>query len=131
MAITSAVTRNLDNNCVQVEIKSPNQGTRYYKVPKDKADSFQKEYVQNSKKMYRLSSILNFSAVLAAVAITLGITRNVANKVVKYGTSIIAGLGASVLATTSSEKTAVKNHKNFLQSYNAEEIHYDKDPFSK
>lgn len=131
MAITTAVTRKLDNNCVQVEVKSPNQGTRYYKVPEDNADTFQKEYVKNSKKMYKLSSFLTFSSVLAAVAATIAITRKMTNKVLKYGTAAIAGIGASFLASASSQNTAAKSHKEFLQNYNSEEIYYDKDPFSK
>ena len=125
MAITTAVTRKLENNCVQVEIKSTNEGTRYYKVPQEKADSFQKEYVKNSKKMYNLSSVLTFSSVLAAAALTLAITKNMANKVLKYGISAATGIAAGVITTLSSNKSAVKSHKEFLNNYEAQEINYD------
>ena len=125
MAITTEVTRTFDDRrYVQVEVKGNNQGVRYYKVPVENADSFQSEYKANSKKMYRLSSILNFSAVFGAVALSLVFTKNIASKALKYGISAVAGLAGGAIATISSQKTAVKNHENFLKNYNAEELDY-------
>ena len=119
MAITTAVTRKLGNDYVQVEVKNSSEGTRYYKVPKESADSFQKEYVANSKKMYRLSTLLSVSA------------RRMTNQLLKYiicgFTGIAAGLGASI----SSQNTAVKSHTQFLKDYDAKEIFYDRQKIAK
>ena len=125
MAITTAITRNLGNNYVQVEVKNSSEGTRYYKVPKDSADSFQKEYVENSKRMYRLSSLMSVSAALGAGAIALIVARNMTNQIIKYVICGFTGVAAGVGATISSQKTAVKSHTQFLKNYDAKEIFYD------
>ena len=131
MAITTAVTRKLGNDYVQVEVKNSSEGTRYYKVPKESADSFQKEYVANSKKMYRLSTLLSVSAALGAGAAALLIARRMTNQLLKYiicgFTGIAAGLGASI----SSQNTAVKSHTQFLKDYDAKEIFYDRQKIAK
>lgn len=129
MALTAAVTRKLDNNFVQVEVKNKVGGTRYYKVPEDKADSFGREYVHNSKRMYRLSSILTFTSVLGAVAVALIAAKNMTSKVSKYLISGVAGLIAGTASTASGQKTSIKNHTEFLKNYGAEEIHYDDKKF--
>ena len=125
MSITTAVTRKLDNNCVQVEIKSDNDATRYYKVPEQKADDFQKEYVANSKKVYNYSSLLSFSSVLGASALALIFTKNIANKILRYGLSAVTGIVAGVITTISTQKAAIKDHKKFLQDYDASVIDYN------
>jgi len=125
MALTAAVTRKLDNNCVQVEIKNKGGATRYYKVPEDKADSFGREYIANSKKMYRWSSVLTFTSVIGAVALTLLAAKNMANKASKYLISGVTGIIAGTASTASGQKTSIKNHTEFLENYNAEEIRYD------
>ena len=129
MALTAAVTRKLDNNFVQVEIKNNNEKPRYYKVPEEKADSFSKEYVANSKKMYTLSSILSFTSVLGGVALALLITKNMANKLFRYVISGVTGAIAGLASTASGLKTSIKNHTEFLKNYNAEEIHYEDKKF--
>ena len=131
MAITTAVTRKLGNDYVQVEVKNSTEGTRYYKVPKEKADSFQKEYVANSKKMYRLSSLLSVSAVLGASATALLIARKMTNQVLKYVISGFTGIAAGLVATISSQNSAVKSHTQFLKDYDAKEIFYDKQKIIK
>ena len=129
MALTAAVTRKLDNNFVQVEIKNNNENPRYYKVPEEKADSFSKEYVANSKKMYTLSSILNFTSVFGGVALALFITKKMASKGFRYVISGVTGAAAGLISTISGQKTSIKNHTEFLKNYNAEEIHYEDKKF--
>ena len=129
MALTAAVTRKLDNNFVQVEVKNKVGGTRYYRVPEDKADSFSKEYVHNSKRMYRLSSVLTFTSILGALSLGLFFTRNAASKGLKYAVSGVMGLAAGAVSTASGQKTSTKNHTEFLKNYNAEEIRYDNKEF--
>ena len=129
MTLTAAVTRKLDNNCVQIEIKNKVGGTRYYKVPEDKADSFSKEYISNSKKMYRWSSLLSLTSVLGAVAVTLLLTKKMASNMMRYVISGVTGLVAGTISTASGQKTSVKNHTEFLKNYNAEEINYDDKKF--
>lgn len=125
MSIKTAVTRKLDNNYVQVEIKSGNEN-RYYKVPEDKADTFQRQYVANSKKIYWLSSLLTFCAGFGAAGLGFIFTKHMDSKIAKYGISGGAGLLSGAIATVAYNNKAVKEHKNFLKEFSATEIDYDK-----
>ena len=131
MAITTAVTRKLGNDYVQVEVKNSSEGTRYYKVPKQSADTFQKEYVENSKKMYRLSTLLSLSATLGAGALALVFAKRMTNQVLKYIICGVTGVVAGIGATISSQNTAIKSHTQFLKDYDAKEIFYDKPKIAK
>ena len=44
MAIDTTITRNLGNGYVQVDVDHPKVPTRYFKVKKDKADEFCKDF---------------------------------------------------------------------------------------
>ena len=125
MNFTTQITRTFNDNTVQVEIKSKKGDNRYYKVPADKADSFQKEYVKNSKKSYNKSLIANFLAAVGAVGVALVATESMTNKLWRGGISLVSGLIIGSFVSITGHKIAVKSHKEMLDKYNASELHYD------
>lgn len=129
MAITTSVTRKFDNNFVQVEVNSTNSNPRYYKVPAEKADSFQAEYIKSSKKMYNWSTILTICSVIGGTGLAIACTQRLSNKLAKFAISAATGILAGVISTYEANKSSVKSHKNMLEEYNAQEIDYSKHKF--
>jgi len=125
MNFTTQITRTFNDNTVQVEIKSKKGDNRYYKVPADKADSFQKEYIKNSKKTYNRSLFANFASAVGAVAIAVMATGNMASKFWRGAISLASGLVIGTFVSVTGHKSAIKSHKEMLEKYNASELHYD------
>jgi len=124
MAVTTAVTRKFDNNFVQVEVKAKKDEPRYYKVPADKADSFQKEYVANSKKMRRLSDAMFFLSFPVTIGLSYLCTKKIESKNLRMLIGVIAGIVGGVGTSYAGVNMTIKNHKEFLEKYNSEEIDY-------
>lgn len=129
MAITSSVTKNLDNNYVQVEIQSKNRETMYYKVPENKADSFQKEYKKNSKKMPWINTGLTLGAIILAVFPMSLLTQKIEQKSLRMAIGVIAGIIGGVGSMYLGTEIESKSHKNLLKKYNAEKINYEEQKF--
>ena len=124
MAITTAVTRKMDNNYVQVEVKARKDDVRYYKVPEQYADTFQKEYVANSKKMSRLSNLMFFLSFPVTVGLSYLCTKKLDNKNLRMAIGVCAGIIGGVGTSYAGVNMTTKNHKAFLEKYNSEEIDY-------
>lgn len=124
MAITTAVTRKLDNNCVQVEVKARKDDVRYYKVPEQKADSFQKEYVANSKKMSRLSNLMFFLSFPVTIGFSYLFTKKIESQSLRTVIGVCAGIIGGIGTAYAGANMTAKNHTEFLQKYNSEEIDY-------
>ena len=124
MTLTSAVTRKFDNGYVQVEIQSKRQEPRYYKVPENNADSFQREYQKNSKKMPWINTGLTLGAIVATIVPVSFLTKNVESKTIRMLSGIIAGLIGGIGSMYLGANIESKSHVKLLQKYNAEEIDY-------
>lgn len=124
MPITSAVTRKFDNNYVQVEIQGKKYDTRYYKVPEDRADSFQAEYKKNSSKAGWVSNGLMILGLAALTAVSYFATKKMENKSLKTMIAMFAGVTGGIAGTFAGAKIESKNHQNLLYKYNATEIDY-------
>ena len=125
MNFTTQITRTFNDNTVQVEVKSKKGVNRYYKVPADKADSFQKEYVKKSKKSYSSALLANFAAAAGAVAIAVIATGSMASKLWRGVISAVSGLVIGTFVSVTGHKNEVKSHKELLNKYNASELHYN------
>ena len=119
MAISSAVTRKLDNGYVQVEIGPMNREPHYYKVPESKADEFQHEYKSNSKKVNLASAGIMFAAVAATLFPTAYFTKKVENRTLKTFLQIGAGILGGVCSMFVCNKIEMNSHKKLLDKYNA------------
>lgn len=126
MTISSAVTRKFDNGYVQVEIESNRQDTRYYKVPEDRADSFQREYKKNSKKAPWVETGLTMGAIVALIVPTYFATKKIESKSIRMVLGTLAGLTGGIGSIQLGNKIEAKSHTKLLQKYNAEEIDYSK-----
>ena len=130
MSITTAVTRRFDNNYVQVDITPKNGDVKYYKLPEAKADSFQKEYVQNSKDQYWKDTAITIGSIFGTIILAALCTKKIENSTLRMaigiGGGLTGGLGSSVIC----EKLNENSHKKLLKKYNAEQLDYSKNKLS-
>lgn len=126
MTISSAVTRKFDNGYVQVEIESNRQDTRYYKVPENKSDSFQREYKKNSKKAPWVETGLTMGAIITLIVPTYFATKKIESKTIRMVLGTLAGLIGGIGSIQLGNKIEAKSHTKLLQKHNAEEIDYSK-----
>ena len=125
MAITTAVTRKFDNNYVQVDATTRNGDTKYYKLPAAKADSFQKEYIQNSKEQWwkevALTTVSVIGAIILASLATKKVESSAARMAVGVGAGAVGGIGSGFLAA----KMNVNSHQKLLKKYGAEQLYFE------
>ena len=126
MKLQTSITRKIDDNYVQVEVQSKNQDIRYYKVPEAKADSFQKEYVKNSKRASLQSNLMLLGAIIATIVPMHFLTKKIENTLVKSCLGVFAGIAGGVGSMYLSANISAKSHTNMLQKYEAEEIDFEK-----
>ena len=124
MPITTAVTRKMDNNYVQVEVSGKKTDTRYYRVPENMADSFQKEYIANGKKAAWLSNGLMILGIAVMTVASYFLTKKSNDSSLKTLVGLIAGVAGGFTGTFAAAKAEMKSHERLLYKYNASEINY-------
>ena len=122
MAISSAVTRKLNNGYVQIDIGPTNREPHSYKVPETRADEFQREYKKNSKKVNLASAGIMFAAVAATLFPTAHFTKNIEKKFLKTVLQIGAGIAGGVAAMFLCNRVEMNSHQKLLNKYDAELI---------
>ena len=128
MGISVNISKKLDSDNVQVEVSSPKIPTRYFKVPKAKADEFCAKYKDNYSSSTLYSTMLITGTTMAACLIANTLTKNL-EKIYRYGIGLATGV-ASVLATTAgTARWSVHKEEKFLKNYNATEIKYQRKEF--
>lgn len=125
MAIDIKVLQNIDNKYVKVEASSTHAPTRYFKVPKENADSFCTRYKKEGNRNTTRNYVTMFISVLAACGITGIFTKNL-NKTAQTISGIVAGIAGLAGATYYSTKKAISNEEKMLQQFNANEIFKEK-----
>ena len=125
MAITTSITRNLDNNYVQVEVNSPRATTTFYKVPKDKADEFCTQYKKLEKKNTKTYNIAFFSSIGAVCLLMSMLTKRFESKTPKLLLNIAGGLFAGYTTDSAVRAYLIPKQDKFIKSFGAEEIFYD------
>lgn len=129
MAITTAVTRKFDNNDVQVEVTSKRQELRYYRVPANNADSFQREYKKNSSKMPWINTGLTLGAIVATIVPVSLLTNKIESRSIRMVLGVLAGLTGGIGSMYLGSEIEAKSHKKLLNKYNAQEIDYSENKF--
>lgn len=126
MGIDAKITSNLDNNCVQVEMKNAKGGPcKYFRVPADKADSFITNYKKNDKNTSFITNTTFVASIFTGVLLSNYITKKfMKNGTLRWIINTIAGIaGATASIVASSNYIDSKNNK-LLKQHNAQQIYY-------
>lgn len=122
MALTSSITGRYDNNDVRVEINSKRQEPRYYRVPENKADAFQREYKKNSARMPWINTGLTLGAIAATIIPMSFLTNKIDSRSIRMLLGVLAGLVGGVGSMYLGAEIEANSHKKLLSKYNAQEI---------
>ena len=124
MAVSTNVTRKLDNNYVQVDVTSKKAEPRYYKVPASKADEFCKNFQKTDKRMSRISDTSFVLSTIAGCTI-IGLLSKKLGGAARMTLGIIGGIAAGFASVFACSNMMDKKYHNLLKTYQAEEITYD------
>ncbi len=119
--VNTKITRDLNNNCVEVEVSSKRTAPIYYKVPKAEADSFCKSYKKYVESSDLKANLMFGGGILLCSAGAMWLTRNL-SKIIKLTSGVVAGGLAGFGATKYVMHTATKKHDALMKKYNAETI---------
>ena len=125
MALDVKISQKIDNNFVKVEANSSHAPTRYFKVEKDKADSFCASYKKEASRNTTRNYVAMFVSVLAACGIT-GVFTNKLSKTLQTVAGVAAGIVGLAGATFYTTKKAISNEDKMLKQFNATEIFEEK-----
>ena len=124
MALDTKISRQLDNGCVQVDVKYKDAPPKYYKVPQEKADSFS----QKLKKQDKNSKIINNTAfgisLLGGVLAGNVLSKNIESGVLKFIIGSASGVAAATAALFACSKYSEHEHNTILKEYGAKQIFY-------
>jgi len=121
--ITTQIIKPLDNDCVQIDVSSKRMPTRSYKVPKDKADSFCKEYEAMDKKNRISSTLIYFPITFGSACggyLLAGLVK--AGSFLKIIASCIGAMCGDIASMKINAKIIDKRENALLNTYNAEEV---------
>ena len=110
------------NNYKIAEFDTLNHIPRCYKVPADKIDSFQQEYVKNQKKSSWITNGLMFAGILKLIIPVYFLTKKIQSNTLKTIIGVSAGLVGGFIGTKIGNKIEAKKHSALLKKYNATEI---------
>ena len=119
MALTSSVVKNYDNGYVKIEIGQKNREPKYYLVPENNADTFEKEYKTNAKKMTWASSLLMVGVIVATLLPLSAVLKKIENKTAQTLCGITAGVIGGMASLFISNNIERKSHSKLLQKFNA------------
>lgn len=124
MSLDAKITKQLDSNYVQVDITSKKEPFKYYKVPKQNADSFVKNYKQQNKQnTYILNGGFALS-IFGGVLLAGMLCKNIKNKMTKYLMQTLGGVAASTAVLYGSQDYIDKKEQKLIQKFKAQEIYY-------
>lgn len=124
MSLDAKITTQLDSNFVQVDITSKKEPLKYYKVPKQNADSFVNNYKkQNKQNTYILNGGFVLS-IFGGVLLAGMLCKNVKSKIAQYLIKTVGGVTASTSVLFASQNYIDKKEQKLVQKFNAQEIYY-------
>ena len=127
MAVNPIISKDLGDNCVQVDVNSNKARTRYYKVSKDTADEFCTSYKKRDK---RDNIISNTAFILSALLGCSGmnfLVRNIKSGATRMLLGALGGVLTAFGVDFALRKVMVPKHENFVQSFGAEEFYEEED----
>ncbi len=123
MAASAKVSKQLDNNYVQIDITSKNMKPKYYKVPVKKADYFVNEYKKQSKNISIVTNTVFVGSILAGVLATSFFTKKLGT-LSKFFLNSVGGVIGAAIGTYGTTKYTENQQNKLLKDTNAQEIYY-------
>ena len=124
MALTTEVTKKFNNGYVQVTVNSKNNGSKYYKVPENRADEFQAEYKKNKKKLNWSTTGIMLATIAAVLTPVAFFSKKIENKTYRTLLGIAAGVVGGIGSMLVTNKIEMNSHAKLLKKYNASTIDY-------
>lgn len=126
MGVNAEITRQLENNTVQVDITSKKARTRYFQVPKQKAAAFADKYKKQDKQITYFTNTVFFASVLGGVLLSSALTRKIVkSKAMQFILGSMGGIGGGIASVFASGNYIDNKQKNLLKEYQAKEIFYE------
>lgn len=129
MAIQAVVSKNIDQNYVQIDVKDKVVPTRHFKVPNLKADEFCSNYKKLDKKNNIISTLsLMGGAMLGGIAL-YPLWSKLNGKFARILCGTVGSLTGAGIAIYCNVKHAVKKENELIQKHGATEIFETKKEF--
>lgn len=122
MALHTSIVSRYDNNYVKIEISSNGKNPRFYKVPENKVDDFQKEYKKNSNHYPWISSGLILAGAIITTLPTYFLTKGMQKKGIKNFIGCLSGVIGGAGGIYLSAVLDGKSHEKLLKKYNASSV---------
>ena len=129
MAIQAVVSRNIDQNHKQVEVKDKNVPTRYFKVPNANVDKFCSDYKKLDRKNNIISTISLMGAAMLGGAALYPLWSKLNGKFARVLCGTVGSLTGAGIAIYCNVKHAVKKEKELSQKHGVSEIFETKKEF--
>ena len=124
MAITTAITKPLDNGFVQVDSTEKNGYKRFYKVPQKNAKFFADKLKKQDKDLNLYSNITFFASIFAGVLGASIFTKNMESRMKQFLIQTGAAIVLAALSSLGFNKYAQSEEQKLLEQNHAKEIFY-------
>lgn len=124
MAITTTISKPLEQGYVQVDAKRKNGYTRYYKVPRKSAKSFSNKLKKQDKDMNLYTNIAIFSTMFTGILASAYLTRKMKSRMQQFFIQVLSAIVPMTAVTVLMNDKAIAEHDKLLKQYKATEIYY-------
>lgn len=124
MAITTNITRTLNNGYVQVDSTEKNGYKRFYRVPQRNAKVFAKELEHQEKNLKIVSNVTFFASILAGVFGAAHFTKNMESRLIQFLIQTSSAIALALLSAIGFNMYAQSKEINLLKEHQAKEIFY-------
>lgn len=125
MGLSSNIIQKYPNGNVLIEIGSKSGTPKYYKVQENCADEFQREYINNSKKLQWKSTGLLTAAVILCIFPVSILAKNLERRT-KMILGVASGIAGGFCSMVLSNKLEQNSYLKLIQKYSAKEVNYTK-----
>ncbi len=124
MAITTEITKHLDNGFVQVDAAGKNGYKRYYKVPQGNAKIFADELKKQDKNLNIISNVTFFTGIFIGVLGATYFTKKMESKMKQFLIQTCAAIATAALSSLGFNQYADSKKENLMRKHGAKEIFY-------
>ncbi len=124
MAVTTTITKPLENGYLQVDAKYKSGYKRYYKVPQKNAKKFANEFSAKDKNLNLYSNIVFWGSILVGVAASAFFTKNMESRMKQFLIQTTSAIGFTGLTSYVMSLYSRNEQENLVNKYQAKEIFY-------
>lgn len=124
MAITTEISKPLDNGFVQIDAAEKNGYKRYYKVPRGNAKFFADELKKQDKNLNIFSNVTFFTGIFAGVLGATYFTKKMESKMKQFLIQTASAITAAALSNLGFNEYADAEKEQLLKKHGAKEIFY-------